>query len=71
MLFGGALMVAWTIATILVVADVRDADGFMDCWPDCTVLQDVVGFAFMVSPVMLVVIATGRRAARLARRVKH
>ena len=44
-------------------ADVRDADGFMDCWPDCTVLQEAVEFAFIVSPVMLVVVATGRFAA--------
>ena len=64
-------MVAWTVATILIAADVRDADGFMDCWPDCTVLQDAVEFAFVVSSVMLVVVATGRLAARLARRVKH
>ena len=71
MLFGGALIVAWTVATILIASDVGDADGFMECWPDCTVLQDGVEFAFFVSPVMLVVVLTGRFAAWLTRAVNH
>lgn len=70
-LFGGALIVTWTVAAILIATDVRDADGFMDCWTDCTILQDGVEFALFVSPVMLVVVLIGRLAAWLTRRVRH
>jgi hypothetical protein len=71
MLFGAALIVTWTAATILIATDVRDVDGFMDCWPRCTALQEVVGFGFFASPALLVVVLTGSFAAWLTRRVKH
>jgi hypothetical protein len=66
---GLTLSVIWAGAAVLIATGVRDLDGFMDCWPGCTALQEVVGFAFFAGPAMLVVLLAGRLAAWLTRRV--
>lgn len=53
------------------MTDYRDADGFIDCWPRCTTLQDVGGFVFYVSPLILVVLLASRLAAWMTHRVKR
>jgi hypothetical protein len=45
----------------------RDADGFIDCWPSCTLLQDVVGFVLFASPILSVGVLAGRLAGWLTR----
>lgn len=67
-LAGTALVVSWVTAAVLFGTDYRDADGFMDCWPHCTVLQDVVGFVLFASPILLIGVVAGRLAGWLARR---
>lgn len=51
------LAAAWIVANELVARDYRDADGYVDCWPSCTVLQDTVGLAIWYGPVLWVVLA--------------
>jgi hypothetical protein len=68
---GAVLAAVWIAAFVLIATDVRDVDGFMDCWPGCTILQEVVGFAFFASPAMLVVLLVGSLAGWLKRRVTH
>lgn len=58
------LLAAWVAARVAVDADYRDADGFADCWPGCTLFQDAVGLAFWYLPILLV--ALGLVAAVLA-----
>ena len=55
---------AWLLARAAVRTDYRDADGYVDCWPSCTLLQDSVGLAIWYGPVLL--IALGVVAAVLA-----
>ena len=61
------LVLAWLTAAVLFGADYRDADGFMDCWPGCTLWQDTVGIVIFVSPVLFVCVMVGRLAAWLIR----
>lgn len=68
---GIGLAVVWVATFVLIATDVRDVDGFMDCWPGCTVLQEAVEFALFASPVMLVVLLVGSLAGWLKRRVRH
>jgi hypothetical protein len=59
-----ALVAAWILAWLAVRADYRDADGFIDCWPSCSFLQDSVGGTLFLAP--LVWISLGVVAAILA-----
>ena len=51
------LALAFVIAAVLIAQDYRDADGWVDCWPNCSTLQTGVGFAFIWGGALLV--ATG------------
>ncbi len=71
LLLGALDLLAWAA----IATDFRDADGFIDCWPDCTFLQNaVLAAVFWVPLVMtaLVVLAvayvavTSRRGTRPA-----
>jgi hypothetical protein len=44
--------VAFLLAFLAIGTDYRDADGFFDCWPNCTALQDTVGIAFFTGPAI-------------------
>ena len=46
-------LVAWAA----VGTDFRDADGFIDCWPYCTPLQEAVGMAVSWSPILTAALA--------------
>ena len=63
---------AYVTSTILIVTDYEDADGFMDCWPHCSDVQEVVRFAFWFCGGLLVLIAVfgllGALIAALANR---
>lgn len=40
----------YALAWAAILTDVGDADGFIDCWPDCTLLQYGVGVAVLGRP---------------------
>ena len=71
MLFAVVLLVAWLTSTVLIATGYHDADGFMDCWPYCTALQEITEFALFYCPVLLVLLAAGRLAGWMTRRVKR
>lgn len=71
------LAVMWLVALAAVQTDFRDADGFVDCWPGCSFLQDATGVALFGLPVIALVAVLGwvalsvldrRRATRAAKR---
>lgn len=68
---GAALLTAWVAVAMLVSTDYRDADGFFDCWPDCTPWQDAVLGVILGVPVMLAGLTLGALVARIARRRKR
>jgi hypothetical protein len=45
-----ALGAAWLLAWLAIARDWRDADGYVDCWPSCSRLQDTVAVLFWVAP---------------------
>ena len=54
------LTAAWTVAFAAAAGDFHDADGFIDCWPHCSALQDSVGISLFYAPVLalLIVVVT-------------
>jgi hypothetical protein len=64
------LVVGWLAAAVLFATDYRDADGWTDCWPNCTALQDVVGIAAIGVPVLFVVLLLGGLAGWMTRRAR-
>jgi hypothetical protein len=68
---GSVLVVAWAVDAVVVRTDYRDADGFIDCWPHCTALQDVVGTVLWASPALLVILLASCLVGCMTRRPKH
>ena len=56
------------LAFLAVATDYRDADGFGDCWPNCTTLQDAVGSALFLAPVVAIIAFILLLASSFARR---
>ena len=50
----GIAATAFVLALVAIERDFRDADGFMDCWPNCTLVQDVVGVTVFAAPIVFV-----------------
>ena len=46
----------WGLAYAAISTDYRDADGFTDCWPRCSVFQTLVGGTFFLAPAMFFVL---------------
>jgi hypothetical protein len=42
---------AFFLSFAAVSADYRDADGFMDCWPNCSAFQQTVGTSLFIAPL--------------------
>ena len=72
---GNALLViavaaaaVWTLAAVAVQTGYRDADGFLDCWPNCTTIQHAAkGSLFWVPAgaiAVLIVVAARRLLTR-------
>ncbi len=65
----------WALALVAMWTDYRDADGWIDCWPACTLLQDGVGTVLVLGPLViaaslllaLVLAAVTRRRGRSSR----
>ena len=55
---GGVVLLAAlvVVAWVAIATDVGDADGFVDCWPNCTALQEIVGAAVFWAPVLMAAI---------------
>jgi len=47
----------WVAVERAISTDFRDADGYSDCWPNCTPLQDGVGTINAFAPVALILLA--------------
>jgi hypothetical protein len=58
------LALLWIAAGAAVRSDYRDADGYIDCWPSCSALQDGVAMAIWWGPIAFVIL--GVLAAVLA-----
>ena len=66
------LAAAWALAFAAQAADFRDADGWVDCWPHCSLLQEAVGRTLFYAPIDAVLLAilanalafVGRRRSR-------
>jgi hypothetical protein len=50
------LAATYAVANVMIASDYEDADGFMDCWPYCSGVQDAVKVAFWLGGGTLVVI---------------
>jgi hypothetical protein len=53
----------WAAAT-----DYRDADGFVDCWPNCTAIQDATGWGVFLAPIVGLIAGITTLAALVIRR---
>ena len=51
-----ALAGLWVATLAAVQTDWRDADGLIDCWPDCSLYQDTAGAILFGTPVVLLVL---------------
>lgn len=51
-----ALAVAWVTAFVAMEVDFKDADGFIDCWPSCSYLQEIVGYVILYGGVASLII---------------
>ncbi len=45
----------FVLALVAIDRDFRDADGFIDCWPHCTLFQDAVGATIFAAPIVFIV----------------
>jgi heme/copper-type cytochrome/quinol oxidase subunit 3 len=51
------LAAAYTVANVLIAIDYDDADGFMDCWPDCSGVQEAIRTALFIGGTLLLLVA--------------
>lgn len=56
------LAAAWLLAKLAVRVDYRDADGYVNCWPGCRLLQEAVGWAIWYGPLLFIALGALRRA---------
>jgi hypothetical protein len=47
----------WVAVKAAISSDYRDADGYGDCWPNCTLLQNGVGTMNVLAPLTLILLA--------------
>jgi hypothetical protein len=64
----GLLAALWGLAALAVSTDWRDADGYVECWPNCSPVQDTVGVLFLVAPAAAVFLALSALITWLIRR---
>ena len=48
---------AYGLANVMIASDYEDADGFVDCWPSCSGVQEAVQAMFWFGGALLAVIA--------------
>ncbi|HEV8602436.1 MAG TPA: hypothetical protein VGQ68_03475 [Gaiellaceae bacterium] len=52
----------WLTDLVLIARDYRDTDGFIDCWPSCTVEQEIAGGVLFYTPLLMALILAGSLA---------
>ena len=58
LLIGAAVLAAaYSVANVMIASDYEDADGFVDCWPYCSGVQEAVKVTFWFGGALLVLIA--------------
>ena len=60
----------WLTDLALVAHDYRDMDGFIDCWPSCTVEQQFAGGVLFYTPLLMAVFFAGSLVVLARRRWK-
>jgi hypothetical protein len=60
----------WLTDLALVAHDYRDMDGFIDCWPSCTVEQQFAGGVLFYTPLLMAVFLAGSLLVLARRRWK-
>lgn len=65
----GALASAWAASLAAVATDWRDADGFVDCWPSCSLAQDAVGATLLGAPAVAALLLAAAGLVAWSRRV--
>jgi hypothetical protein len=60
----------WLTVLALVAHDYRDMDGFIDCWPSCTVEQQTAGGVLFYTPLLMALIIAGSFVVLARRRWK-
>jgi hypothetical protein len=63
-----ALGAAWLLAWLAIDRDWRDADGYVDCWPSCSRVQDTVAVLYWVAPAAALLLVV---AALIAFFIRH
>jgi hypothetical protein len=62
------LATAFATAAALIAHDYRDADGWTECWRNCSALQTSVGLAYFWGGMLLVALGLGALTAVVVRR---
>jgi hypothetical protein len=60
-------LITSALAYWATVTDYRDADGFVDCWPNCTAIQDATRWGAFFAPVVALIAAVAALFGLLAR----
>jgi hypothetical protein len=63
----GALAVLWLLSELAIATDWHDADGFLDCYPNCSALHFTVGVFFWGAPAAALVLVATAVVARIMR----
>jgi len=66
-----SLLACWLIAWALITTDDTGAGGAFDCWPDCSLYQDVIAGGFFGLPIMLLGLVVALGAITATRRTSR
>jgi hypothetical protein len=61
------LATSFALALVAQETDYRDADGWIDCWPHCSALQQATGAGLSYVPALGVLVAAGTIAVALTK----
>jgi hypothetical protein len=62
------LLAGWVLAKLAYDADYHDADGYVDCWPSCSALQQAVAAGLSIAPLVGLVVICATVAGYALRR---
>ena len=64
-----SLLAGWLIVWTLIDTDDTGAGGAFDCWPGCSLYQEVIAGAFVGLPIMLLVLIVALGAITALRQI--
>jgi hypothetical protein len=67
--FAALLIAVWVVLWGLLTTDETGAGEAFDCWPDCSLYQDVIAVGLVGLPIMLVVLIVALVAIAALRRI--